>query len=200
MAKDRVLIALGDDLKAWNAHLLENYGLPEEPRSRYENAEADVCTTDDGRYEPLEDVAARQINLGEEPPIGLLKVRADYSGLEHEPTTQWKRSQAFMLAITWIYPCQKRLSKQKRDEMLNLVDDVSPLSPLPVFDESWGAPQEFLERWRCHELDVRIVYKNRGTQTFELWREFIPPDEPEDLDEASEPSGHWDGLKWIPHR
>lgn len=29
-------------------------------------------------------------------------------------------------------------------------------------------------------------------------RTAVPTDEPEDLDEAGEPSGHWGGLKWMP--
>ncbi len=196
--KDRIFVALGESFEKWNEYLLKNYGLPEVPQPRYEDTETAACVTDDRRREPLEAVASRQINLGEEPPTGLLKVWAEYSGLENEPSERWRHSQAFMRVMACVFACQNKLTEPERAELLKHVDDLRPINPLPVFDESWGTPEEFLDRWRCHELDVRFVCKNRGTQMFEVWRESIPPDEPDDWDESEAPRGHWDGLKWTP--
>jgi hypothetical protein len=98
--------------------------------------------------------------------------------------------------MAWIVACKNKLPQEARDELLKIVDDLSPLSPLPVFPDELGTPAEFLERWRGHEIDVRFVHVN-GVPTFEIWHETLPPDEPEDLDEAGEPAGHWEGLTWI---
>jgi hypothetical protein len=195
--KDPVLLALGKCPANWNAYLLKTYGLPQEPQPRDEVSET-AFTDREGCRSPLEDVASRQIKLGEEPPTGLFKVWGDYSGPENEPGEQWKRSQAFMAVMAWIFAWKNTLPKQARSELLKQVDDLQPIKPLPVFDKSLGTPEEFLERWRGHELDVRFVYKNRSTQVFEIWYESLPPDEPEDLDEAGEPDGHWDGLTRTP--
>ncbi len=195
--KDPVLVSLGECPEKWNQFLLKTYGLPQEPQARSVFNETDFLDGN-GRQIPLDHLAARQIKLGEEPPKGLLKVRCDYSGLENEPTEKWKRSQGFMRAMVWIYASKKKLSKQQRAELLKLVDELHPNEYLTVFDESLGTPEEFLDRWAGHQLDVRFIFKNRSALIFEIWHESIPPDEPEDLDEDGGPSGHWEGLKFIP--
>ena len=190
LKRDPILVALGNRQELWDAFLLNNYGLPQEPQPRYEVSES-AFVDEDGSRSTLEGLAGRQIRLGEEPPKGLFKVRAEYSGPENEASAQWKRSQAFVRIVAWIYTCEKRLPKLKRDEFLKYVDDLKPTSPLPVFEESLGTPEEFLGRWRCYELDVRFVRKSRADQIIEIRFRTLPPDVPEDLPEADEPSGHW---------
>lgn len=196
--KDPVLVALGDCPEKWSAYLLKTYGIPETPQPRSEVSES-AFVGEDGSRTPLEAVAGRLIRLGEEPPKGLSKVWAEYSGLEHEPTEHWKRSQAFMQVMAQIYAHECKLSKDKRTEMLKIVEELCPDEPLVEFPEHLGSAQDFFYRWQHHEFDVHFVYENRTTQRLEIleYKIPLPPDEPEDLDEAGEPTGHWEGLKWI---
>ncbi len=195
--KDPILIALGDAPEKWNDFLLKTYGLPEDPQPRDEVSES-AFQDEDGERLPLEDVAGLQIRLGEEPPKGLAKIWAEVSFLEPEPTERWKRSLAFFRAIVRIWAAERRLSKQKRAELLREVDAFRPTEPLPVFPDSLGTPEEFFERWQRGEIEVRFTSRNRATQTCEIWQHAIPPDEEENLDPADEPPGYWAGLKWIP--
>jgi hypothetical protein len=176
LKKDPILVALGECPEKWNQYLLKTYGLPHEPQSRNEVSES-AFVDEEGSRSSLEALAARQIRPGEEPPKGLLKVWAENSRPENEPSEQWKRSQAFMRMMTRIVAWTNKLDKLELAQLLKDVDDLQPDNPLPVFDECLGSPEEFLERWRCHELDVRFVYKRRGVQVFEIRRESIPPDE-----------------------
>ncbi len=60
---------------------------------------------------------------------------------------------------------------------------------------SLGTPAEFRQKWLYGELEIRARVGNRRNHVIEIWQ--LPPAEPEaDLDEAGEPSGHWDGLRW----
>jgi hypothetical protein len=59
-----------------------------------------------------------------------------------------------------------------------------------------GTPAELRQKWLYGELDIRTRAGNRREHIIEIWE--LPPDEPEDLDGAEGPSGHWDGLTWIP--
>jgi hypothetical protein len=57
-----------------------------------------------------------------------------------------------------------------------------------------GTPAEFRERWHYGELEITAHARNRREHVFEIWQ--LPPAEPEDLDKAGEPKGHWNGLRW----
>lgn len=195
--RDPILVALGACPKKWSQFLLKNYGLPEEPQSRNVVSEAELFDKDRSRAS-LDDFAARQIRLGEEPPKGLLKVWAEHSGPESEASEQWRRSQAFMRVMAWIFARENKLGQNERAALLKNIDDLRPETSLPVFPEVLGSPDEFFERWKGYEFDVRFSRKSRRTQVFEIRQYRLPPDEPEELDEADEPKGHWEGLKWIP--
>jgi hypothetical protein len=71
-----------------------------------------------------------------------------------------------------------------------------PPDLLRPMNASLGKPAEFRERWFYGELEIRTHVRNRRERNIEIWR--LPPQEPEDLDEAGQPAGHWEGLKWIP--
>jgi hypothetical protein len=197
--KDPVLVALGDCPKKWNKYLLKTYGYSETPQPRDEVSES-AFVTERGSRTPLEDVAAHQIRLGEEPPKGLFKVWAEHSGLEGQPTEQWKRSQAFMQVMGRIYAHVNKLSKENRAELVKDVENLRPDVPLVEFPEELGTSEQFFYCWQHHEYDVEFVHQSRKMQRFQVWRQPIPlpPDEPEHLDEAGEPPGHWEGPKWIP--
>lgn len=60
-----------------------------------------------------------------------------------------------------------------------------------------GTMAELRSRWERGEIWFRLKYTRRDWNiVVEENPPGMPPDEPEDLDEAGEPSGHWDGLKW----
>lgn len=99
--KDTIIVALGDSHEKWNGYLLKTYGLPQEPQARNEVSES-AFVNQSGVRSPLEDVAAHQIRIGEEPPRGLSKVWAELSLPESQPSEQWKRSQAFVRVFTTI--------------------------------------------------------------------------------------------------
>ena len=195
--KDLVILALGDCPENWDGYLLRTYGLPQEPQSRSEISES-AFVDENGSRTPLEDVAGHQIRIGEEPPSGLLKVWAEHSGLENEPSEDWKRSQAFLRVFTLIYACQMKLPKNERLEMLKKVDELRPNVSPGEFPKELGTPEELYRRWRGWEIDVKFVHKNRSNQIIEITQYPMPPDEDEDLDESGEPRGHWDGLTFIP--
>jgi hypothetical protein len=199
----KIQLDCGECPEKWNDLLKSGrYGIPrmpEEIEARPEISETSFADVECKQI-PLADLAGKQIKLGEEPPQGLAKVWGnDIGALETAPTARWKRSQSFMHIMGQIFASKNRLSKRHRVELLQMVADLVPNEPLPLFDPAlWGSPEEFFERWKGHLVDVRFTYTNRGLQRFELWAESIPPDEPEDLDDAGEPSGHWDGLTWTP--
>lgn len=176
----KIHVECGNSPEKWNALLRETYSLSEEVTVPHEDVQESVFSR----------------------PKGLAK----YSGFEYAPTPGWLRSQAFYRVIARIVARKnKKLTKRGRAKLLNKllknVDDFIPSAPLPDFDpELWGEPEEFLDRWKGHLVDVKFVYTNRGLQAFELWSEAFPPDEPDDWDEddGGAPRGHWVGLKWVP--
>lgn len=149
--------------------------------------------------------------------FGLVKVRgvhrqrkggavAGFSHLETEPSQQWKRSAAFMQVIARIILARRNTSRYQRRNLVELrkeVPDFPPNADLPRFPDELGTPEEFFEQWKGGYLDVTIRFRDRSNQEILFYstglREFeaSAPDEPEDLDEAGEPNGHWEGLKWI---
>ena len=181
--KDPVLVTLGDCPKKWNEFLLKNYGLPQEPQPRDEVSES-AFLDENGHRMALEAVAGTQIRLGEEPPTGLSKVRGDYSGLEHKPTEQWKRSQAFMQVIAQIYAHEHKFSVKERVALVKMVEELRPDELLVNFPERLGTPEEFFYRWQHHEFDVLFEYKNRAWQHLRIieYEIPLPPEEAEDLD------------------
>jgi len=71
-------------------------------------------------------------------------------------------------------------------------------SPPEVRVPALLTPVELRRRWLDHKIDIRAVGSKRRDRIIKIAEYPLPPDEPEDLDEVGEPSGHWDGLKFIP--
>jgi len=197
----RICVECGDCPDAWNKKLLE-FSIRPEPPERRDDISETTFRYPSGDQIALEDTAGWQWKRGTEQPRGLAKVAGEWSGLESAPTARWKRSQEFTGIMTWIFAIKNRRSKRERDELMKTVGDFVPNEPLPLFDPAlWGSPEEFFERWKGHLVDVRFTYTNRRLQRFELWAESFPPydeDDLEDLGDAGEPDGHWDGLTWTP--
>lgn len=181
--KDPIIVALGYCPEKWNRHLLTTYGLQQDPGPPNEISETESKNTSDSNN-TLEQVA------------GFAGTYAGNSELESEPTTHHKRSRAFMRVMVTIFACKNKLPGADHAALLKEIDDLPTSCSLPVFDDSLGSPEEFCERWRCHELDVRFLPENRDRLVFEIWFESIAPDKQEDLDGARAPNGHWVGLKY----
>jgi len=124
------LIALAACPQKWNEFLLKTYGLPQEPKSTKEISESEFH--DEGGHQiSLEAVAGSRLRLGAEGPKGLEKVCAEYSGLESQPTDEWKRCQAFMRVMAQIYAHEYKLTKEQRAALLKMVEELRPL-PTPL--------------------------------------------------------------------
>ena len=62
-----------------------------------------------------------------------------------------------------------------------------------------GTPEDLKRRLAHREVEIRLK-SNRREHVICFVIHPIPPDREEDLDEAGEPEGHWEGLKWFPDR
>jgi hypothetical protein len=149
--------------------------------------------------------------------FGLLKVEgvhrqteggavAGFSYFEEKPSQEWQRSAAFMQIIARILLASRNKSRRQRHNLVELrreVADFPPNADLPRFPDELGTPEEFFKEWRGGYLDVTIRYRDRSNQEILFYStglrewERSAPDEPEDLNEAGEPAGHWEGLRWI---
>lgn len=67
----------------------------------------------------------------------------------------------------------------------------------PDIPPALGSPAGFRLACLRNELEIHLE-SNRRTHLIKIAVLPIPPDEPEDLNEAEEPPGHWNGLVWIP--
>jgi hypothetical protein len=150
--------------------------------------------------------------------FGLVKVRgihrqteggavAGSSRFEAEPSQEWKRSAAFMQIIARILLARRNKSRRQRHNLVELRKEVPgfpPSADLPRFPDQLGTPEEFFAQWKGGYVDVTIRFRDRSNQEILFYstglREYeeSAPEEAEDLDEAGEPEGYWDGLKWIP--
>jgi hypothetical protein len=109
--------------------------------------------------------------------------------------------------IARILLARRNKSRQQRRNLVELrkeAPDFPPNAALPRFPDVLGTADEFFEQWRDGYLDVTIRFRDRSNQEILFCstglREYEEnaPDEPEDLDGAGEPKGHWEGLKFIP--
>lgn len=180
---DALLLKLGKSRKAWSGFLRRTYGIPEEPRGAREVGESGFVN-ESGQLVSLETIAASR------------GIFASYSGLE-STSPEWLRSREMIRVILTILISENRggdATVKMRDEL----DDIPPMTELPRFPENWGSPEGLVQRWEDHEVFIRLRY-DREQATIILVEESIPPDEPEDLDQAGEPDGRWEGLVWIPN-
>lgn len=150
--------------------------------------------------------------------FGLVKVRgvhrqteggavARFGHFEAEPSQEWKRSAAFLQIIARILLATRNKSRRQRCNLVELrkeVPDFPPSADLPRFPEDLGTPEEFFEQWKNGYLDVTLRFRDRSNQEILIYstglreHETGAPEEQENLDEAGERKGHWEGLKWIP--
>jgi hypothetical protein len=130
---------------------------------------------------------------------------ASFSYFEAEPSQEWKRSAAFMQVIARILLARRNKSRKQRRNLVELrreVPDFPPNADLPRFPDELGTAEYFFEQWKEGYLDVTIRLRDRSKQEISFYstglRESEESDPGEqDLDEAGEPKGHWEGLKFI---
>ena len=208
--KDPVLIRL--QISGEYEQYLKDLGMPSELPASGDLNEADL---------PINPETSKRMDLetfGASLAFGSVKVRgvhrqreagavAGFRDCEAEPSQEWKRSAAFMQVIARILLARRNKSRRQRRNLAELrkeVQDFPPNADLPRFPDELGTAEEFFEQWREGYLDVTIRFRDRSNQEILFYstglREFEKnaPDEPEDLDEAGEPKGHWEGLKFIP--
>jgi len=195
--KDRVLVALWKSPEKVNSFLLKTWGLPQEPSTRKEVQQDSIRVLDprSKRLKPvsLDEAGFSATQLTDERQSLHLEASAN-DGVTLSPP--WLTHLEYMGVIA-----EARYPKDKAAALKQLfLEDArsrcweQPPELLQPMNASLGTPAEFRERWFCGELEICVRASDRRTHFFEVWR--LPPDEPEDLDEAGEPSGHWDGLKW----
>jgi hypothetical protein len=196
--KDPIMERLGHNQVEWDLYLLRTYRLPLVPRPRYEVSETDFVNDDDpdGDVNSFGEFAGRRIRLGEEPPRGMFKVWAEHSGLESEPSAEWKRTRDFYRVFAEIAAYQNQLKKSERDKLVKMAEDLRPneMDPLP---EQMGDPEEFYRRWRRYDLEVVFKAVNRHfirlvilERKPKFWENFGPRPETErgDFDRRVAPS------------
>lgn len=207
--KDPVLMRL--QVSGEYEQYLKELGMPTELPPAGDLNEADL---------PINPETGKQMNLeafAGSLAFGLVKVGgvhrqrqggavAGFSHFEAEPSQEWKRSAAFMQIIARILLARRNKSRSQRRNLVELrkeIPDFPPNASLPRFPDELGTPEEFFEQWKGGYLDVTIRVRDRSNQEILFYStglrewEKSAPDEPEDLDEAGEPSGHWEGLKWF---
>jgi hypothetical protein len=192
--KDPVLVALFKCPEKLNAYLLRTYGLPQEPSSRNEVQQDCLPRDERGRRLTLDE-------LGE----SVTQQTDELTSLHHEAgadesialSPQWLRYLEYMDVIAAALSPKDRGAELKK---LFLADARSRYweHPPEVRVPESLTPAELWRKWAEHEIDIRPVGSNRRDQIVEIIHYPMPPDEPEDLDPADAPPGHWEGLRWVP--
>lgn len=198
--KDPILAALGECPEKWNDFLLKTYRFPQDPFTRKEVQQDCIRVLDQksGRLVPMPLGEAGESTTQSDALTSLHQEAGADESVALSP--QWLLHLEYMDVIAEeLYPKDKDAALKLKQ--LALADARSRYweQPPEVFrpmNASLGTPAEFRERWFYGELEIRVCAADRRNHVFEIWR--LPPAEPEDLDEAGEPSGHWDGLKWTP--
>jgi hypothetical protein len=207
--KDPVLMRL--QISGEYEQYLKDLGMPSELSPSGDMNETDLpANPETGKQMDLEAFAGSL-------SFGSMKVRgvhrqteggalAGFSCFEAEPTPEWRRSAAFMQVIARILLATRNKSRRQRRHLVELreeVPDFPPNADLPRFPDQLGTAEEFFEQWKEGYLDVTIRFRDRSDQEILFYStglresEESDPGELEDLDEAGEPKGHWEGLKFI---
>lgn len=198
--KDPILVALGESPEKWDAFFLKQYGFPAVPQPRYEVSESSFVSGETGQTVPLEEIAgSRLAGSHTQRTDELLSLHQEAAVDENTAlSAEWVRYLEYMDIIAEaLSPNDKGAAlKQMALEGARSRYWEQPPDVLSPMNASLGTPAEFRQRWIYGELEIRAHAGNRRHHVIEIWR--LPPDEPEELDEAGEPSGHWDGLKWTP--
>ncbi|MGB8581629.1 MAG: hypothetical protein WCD47_12465, partial [Candidatus Sulfotelmatobacter sp.] len=180
-----ILVALGTCPEKWGKFLLKNYGLPEVPQPRYEIQSVNGESRDRKSATLTDELLSLHMEASANDGVAL--------------------SPAWLLYLEYMDVIAEALSPKESGAALKqcALDDARSRyweQPPDVFrpmNASLGTPAQFRERWFYGELEIRVrPTLNRRDFTVEVW--CLPPDEPENLDDAGEPDGHWDGLKWTP--
>jgi len=129
-----------------------------------------------------------------DPLLSLHEESAANERLKLSPA--WQRYVEFMGIFAESLP----LGRQGAVKRCALLDARSRYwEPAPDVPAVLGTMAELRARWQRGEIWFRHKYTRRKLAiVVEEDPPGMPPDEPEDLDEAGEPSGHWDGLKCKP--
>jgi hypothetical protein len=84
-----------------------------------------------------------------------------------------------------------RYQRNARLALRLAADDISALVP-----DCLGTPEAFLQRWKCGEIDIKLVW-NRQEQEIVVREHPIPiPPDDEDAEDFTEP-GDWEGLRFV---
>jgi len=106
----------------------------------------------------------------------------------------WRRCLEYMNVIA------ERLSPKDKGAALKrlFLEDARSRSSEPPLEipAELGTPEELKRRLAWYELEIYLK-SNRRDQVIHFVVNQFPPDVEEDLDEADEPKGHWEGLKWF---
>ncbi|HLM81153.1 MAG TPA: hypothetical protein VK302_11025 [Terriglobales bacterium] len=198
--KDPVLVALGESPEAWSVFLWKTYGIAEEPQPRYEIGESSFVCSETGQTVPLSEIAgARGVGSHTQQTDALQSLH-----LESGANANVKLSPAWLRYLEYMDVIAEAFSPKDKGaalKQLALTDARSrlfreqPPERFQPMNASLGTPAEFRERWVYGELEIRVRAPNRRDHVFEIWR--LPPAEPEDLDEAGEPSGQWCGPRGL---
>lgn len=196
--KDPILVALGQCPEKWNDFLWDTYGLPQEPSTRKE-VQQDSIRVIDHRSKRL-----RLVSL-DEAGLSATRLTDELESLQIELSDDQglPLPRAWLRYLEYMDVVAEELSPKDKGaalKQLALEDAQSRCREQPPdwfqpMNASLGDPAEFKQRWIYGELEIRIRVSSRRDQVFEIWR--LPPWEPEDLDEAGEPPGHWEVLKWF---
>jgi len=196
--KDPILLGLGECPEKWNDYLWGTYGLPQEPCTRKEVQQDCIRVIDSRskRAKPISlDEAGESITQSTDPLTSLHLESG--SNMSVVLSADWLRYLEFMDVIA------EELSPEDNGlalKQLALADARSrywekPPDVLRPMNASLGIPAEFRQLWTFGQLEIRVCAQNRRQYFVEIWQ--LPPYEPEELDEAGEPLGHWEGLKFI---
>jgi hypothetical protein len=193
--KDPVLVALGNVPAKWNTFLLKNYGLPQDPSTRKEIQQDSIRVIDSQFKRPKSwslDKVGGLIGSATQTDNNV-SVTAAAANENTILSPEWLRYLEYMDVIAVaLSPRDNGLALKQlalddaRSRHREQPPDVNVFRPM---NASLATPAEFRQLWFYGELEIRAYARNRREHVFEIWR--LPPDEPdpEDLDEAADPSG-----------
>jgi hypothetical protein len=199
--KDPVLVALGDVPAKWNTFLLKTYGLPQDPSTRKEIQQDSIRVIDSQFKRPKAwslDKVGGLIGSATQADNNVSVTAEAAKSVKLSP--EWARYLEYMDVIAEALSPKDNGASLKQlalDDARSRHRDQPPgANVFRPMNASLATPAEFRQLWFYGELEIRAYARNRREHVFEIWQ--LPPDEPDpaDLDEAGEPSGNCDGLKW----
>lgn len=193
--KDPLLVSLGECPEKWNDFLLTTYRFPQDPSTRKEVQQDCIRGIDSRTKRP------RPVTL-DEAGVSITQETDALNSLHREAgadssialSAPWMRYLGYLDVIAEALTPKDKGAALKR---LAIEDARSRYwEQPPAMPSSLGASSEFRQRVQWGEMEIRALAANQRKYVIEIREYPMPPDEPEDLDEAGEPGRHWDGLKW----